>query len=177
MTWDIGGLKLPDDPGKVSRRVIRKDKTLTIDLGFPNPFESIPQKFELTISGFIWPQKLADSLWERLKNPETETIKIVVSELSDVILLDGTYSVEKVFIDRDRPYFININGTGFKAYKYSLTFAEFSKDIVDGDDGGPEGDEKTNFFDIPETGGLNDLTEQDAINIFLNVFTLGALEP
>lgn len=175
MTWNIGGIRLPNDPEKISRRVIRKDKTLSIDLGFPNPFESIPQKFELTITGFVWPRDAAIGLWEKLKNAETESIKIVVSDNS---WLDGTYSANKVFLDRDRPFFINFGGISVEAYRFSFTFAEFSKgDVVDGEDGGPEGDDKTDFFDIPETGGLNDLSEQDAINIFLNVFTLGAIEP
>lgn len=172
MVFNIGGLIFPEDPTTIQRRVIRNKKTNSLLDNFPGFVTSVPQSFAIVFTGIVFPKAFADAVWERLKNAETETVTL---EFTDEDWLNGTYSAERVFIDRNSPLFVNNQGNVQKVYKYQIVLGELAGAIQDGDEGGPEEGENTNFFDIPEIAG-DELSTEDALNILKNAFTLGALD-
>lgn len=181
MTWTIRDIVLPIDPREIRKRTLRIQQPVPVSGDFPEPSINQPTRFELVITGLIWPRQLAQQLDEATKNAETENIKVSVSdEVAGQEWLSGEYSVSRSEVSRTKPMYTKDNGIDVEVYEYNLTLAKFADagGSQDSEQGGPSEDEPTSFLDMPEVAGWDengdgDVDFNELFNWFNSLLTFG----
>lgn len=176
--WSIRGIVLPIEPSTVAKRTIRTQNPVSVTGDFPNPTINQPTRFELNITGFIWPRSLAQQLDEALKNAETEEIIVAVSDETSQ-WISGLYSVGTSEVKRERPLYDA--QTGEEVYEYNISLVKFADtgSVQNSEEGGPVGDEAgAGFFGIDivgyDTNNDGDIDFDEFFNWFNGLITFGA---
>ena len=182
MSWKINGLVLPIEPTTLARSVQRSSTPVSVTEGFPSSSTNQPTRFELTITGFIFPKTLAEQLDSIFRDPEQEIIQIDIDEetVTDHQWISGSYSVVQSSITRNRPLYDAL--TGGEVYEYAITFLKESDTPSAGGEGGSGGSNTgTGTDDFAgilgfDANGDGKIDFDELFNWFQNIMTLGVLK-
>lgn len=181
MTWSLQGIILPIPPAKMSKRTTRENKIIATIEDFPNPNLNQPTKFELDISGLLWPRALAQSLDEACKSAEENTFRIYLggTDLETKEWITGDYAVTRADINTDKPRYTNVND---EVFDYQITFTKYasagSRESAE-EGGGNDNGVGTN--DLKEDLGFDkngdgDIDADELFNWFTNILTFGVFK-
>ena len=178
MTWTLDEVVLPIPPAKMSKRTIRENKIVAVIDDFPNPNLNQPTRFELEISGLIWPRALAISLDEKTRNAEDNMFVVTLSgtDAESAPWISGTYALTRSDVSVDGPMY---TGNNEEVFEYKLTLTQYASAgvIEPGEEGGAD-----NVFDdlVEDVGfdsdGNGKINGEELFNWMTNILTFGVFK-